>query len=169
MADKYQGLISGREQMVEGQVASTGVAEAGKIVALDGSGKLDLSVLPSGVGPLVILVVASEAISAGKYVNIWDNVGTANVRLADSTNDRPAHGFVKDAVLIAGTATVYLRTGVNDDLTGLTPGARVYLDAAGGVQLTAPSIAGGDVIHQFLGIAQTASVQVVDIEDEIVL
>ena len=169
MADKYQGLISGRETMVEGQVTSAGAAQAGKIVALDAGGKLDLTLLPSGVGPLVILVVASEALAAGKYVNIWDNLGTANVRLADSTNDRPAHGFVKDAFASLATATVYLRTGVNDDLSGLTPGGRVYLDAAGGVQQTPPSIAGGDVIHQFLGVAQSATVQVVDIEDEIVL
>lgn len=168
MANKYQSLIGGREAMVEATVTSTGVADAGEIVALGADGKLSVTVLPDGVGPLVITAVASEDITAGKFINIWNDGGTEKIRLADSTNDRPAHGFVKDAFLTGATVTAYLRTGVNDDLSGMTPGARQYLTAAGSRTQTVP-VSPTDVIHQFLGIAKSATIMVVDIEDEIVL
>ena len=48
MADKYLGIDSnGVTSEVEGTVASAGAANAGDIVALDASGKLDSTVLPS--------------------------------------------------------------------------------------------------------------------------
>lgn len=168
MADKYQSLISGRETMVEATVTSTGVAEAGDIVALDASGKLDVSVLPTGVGPQVQVIVTSENLSAGDFVNIWDDAGTPKARLADSTNDRRAVGYVVASTTAPANATVYFE-GRNDQLSGLTAGQRIYLDAAGNIQTTAPSLAGGDVIHQYLGKALSATVMDVEIDDEIVL
>lgn len=168
MADKYQSLINGREQMVEATATSTGVAQAGDIVALDSTGKLDVSLLPTGVGPAVQVVVASENLDAGDFVNIFDNGGVANVRKADSTNDRRAVGYVIEAVTAASNATVYFE-GRNDQLSGLTAGQRIYLDSAGNIQTTAPSLAGGDVIHQYLGKALSATTMDVEIADEIVL
>lgn len=166
MADKYQGLVAGREKMVEGLVVSTGASDAGKIPAVGSDGKLDLTLMPNGVGPLVITGTVNEALSAGDYVNIVPTTG--NIRLADATNDRPAHGFVKAAYAIAATATVYLRTGINDAVSGMTPGARQYLSASGARTETVPALP-SEVIHQFLGVAKSATVMVVDIEDEIVL
>jgi hypothetical protein len=168
MADKYQSLLAGREEMVEATTVSTGVAEAGDIIALDSSGKIDVSLLPTGLGPEVVAVLASETLNAGDFVNIWDNGGTANVRLADSTNDRPAHGWVQAGFAAAATATVYIRKGVNTSVSGLTPGARQYLDASGATTEVPPALP-TDVIHQFLGVAVTATSMIVDIEDEIVL
>lgn len=168
MADKYQSLLSGRETMVEATVVSTGVAEAGDIVALDAAGKIDVSLLPTGVGPAVQVLIADENLSAGDFVNIFDNAGTPTVRLADSTNDRRAVGYVKEAVTAGNNATVYFE-GLNDDLSGLVAGQRLYLDASGDVQSTAPSLAGGDVIHQYLGKALSATSMDVEIADEIVL
>ena len=168
MADKYQSLLSGRETMVEATVVSTGVAEAGDIVALDAAGKIDVSLLPTGVGPAVQVLIADENLSAGDFVNIFDNGGTPTVRLADSTNDRRAVGYVKEAVTAGNNATVYFE-GLNDDLSGLVAGQRLYLDASGDVQSTAPSLAGGDVIHQYLGKALSATSMDVEIADEIVL
>jgi hypothetical protein len=168
MADKYQSLLSGRETMVEATVISTGAGEAGDIVALDGTGKLDVSVLPTGVGPAVQVILASENLSAGNFVNVYDNAGTANVRLADSTNDRRASGYVLAAVTSGNNATVYFE-GQNNQLSSLVAGQRIYLDAAGAVTSTVPSIAGGDVIHQFLGKALNATTMDVEIADEIVL
>ena len=159
-----RNLTSGKLKQVNGLVTSTGAPDANKLVETDSSGKIDVSVLPTGVGPDVKLIVASEAIGAGKYVNIWDDAGTAKVRLADASNGRDAHGFVKDAVLIAGTATVYFESE-NDDLTGLTIGSRQYLDTAGGVTET-PRATG---LHQFLGIAISATSINVDIDDAIEL
>jgi hypothetical protein len=168
MADKYQSLISGRETMVEATVVSTGVAEAGDLVALDATGKLDVSVLPTGVGPAVQIILASENLSAGNFVNVYDNAGTPNVRLADSTNDRRAVGYVLSSVISGNNATVYFE-GKNDQLAGLTAGQRLYLDAAGAVTSTVPSLGGGDVIHQYLGKALSATAMDVEIADEIVL
>jgi hypothetical protein len=169
MADKYQTLLSGRETMIEATVASLGAANAGEIVALDGTGRLDASVLPVGVGPDVATIVVNESagLSAGDYVNIFNNGGTPNVRLADASNDRAAHGFVKATYADGANATVYFE-GPNDALTGLTPGARQYLGAAGNATATAPVLP-GSVIHQFLGIAVSTSAINTDIEDPILL
>ncbi len=168
MANKYQTLIDGREAMVEATVVSSGAADAGEIVALGSNGKIDVTILPDGVGPLVVTAVASEDLAAGKFINIFLDLGVEKLRLADSSNDRPAHGFVKDAFLTGATATAYLRTGINDDLTGMTIGKRQYLSTGGGRKET-PPVLPTDAIHQFLGIAKSATVLVVDVEDEIVL
>lgn len=79
MADKAIQLVSGKLTQVEATVVSTGVGEAGDLVALDSTGKLDVSVLPTGLGPSVKLILASENIGAGKYVNIYDNTGTSMI------------------------------------------------------------------------------------------
>lgn len=98
MADKALQLVNGKITQVEGTVVSTGVSEAGDLVALDAAGKIDVSVLPTGVGPNIKMILASENLAAGKYINIYNNLGTENVRLADNSNGREAHGFVLDAV-----------------------------------------------------------------------
>lgn len=165
--NKYQTLVNGRDTLVAGQQTSAGAGDANKIVALDSSGKLDVSLLPVGVGPDVSLVTASEALAAGDYVNIYSNSGTPNVRKADNSNDRPAMGFVKSSVSNAATATVYFE-GPNDAKSGLTVGARYYLGTAGAVTNTPPASPGA-LISQFVGIAVSATVINTDIDDEIVL
>jgi hypothetical protein len=164
---KYQTLVNGRDTLVASTQVSAGVGNASDIVALDATGRLDVSVLPVGVGPDVSIVLASEALSAGDYVNIYNNAGTPNARKADSTNDRPAHGFVKSAVLSAANATVYFE-GPNDAKSGLTIGARYYLGAAGAVIATAPVLP-TNVISQYVGLAVAATTINTDIDDEIVL
>lgn len=168
MAQKPIHLVNGKLTQIEATVVSAGAGDAGEIVALDSSGKIDVSVLPTGVGPNVKVILASEAIGAGKYVNIYDNGGTPNVRLADNSNGREAHGFVKDAVASAANATVYFE-GTNDDLSALTPGARQYLGTAGGVTATPPTFAGGAAIHQLVGSAISATEIDTDIDDCVVL
>jgi hypothetical protein len=166
-AKKYLALLAGKKTQVQATVISTGAPNDGDIVALDSSGKLDVSVLPTGVGPDVKIVLASESIGAGKYVNIYDNVGTANVRLADNSNSREAHGFVKDAVANAANGTIYFE-GANDDLTGLTAGARQFLATAGGVTATPPTFPTA-AISQLVGVAVSATEINTDIDDLIVL
>lgn len=167
MAQKPIQLVNGKLTQVEATVISAGAGDAGEIVALDASGKIDPSVLPVGVGPDVKAILASEAIGAGKYVNIYDNLGVANIRLADNSNSRPAHGFVKDAVANAAIGTVYFE-GANDDLTGLTAGLRYYLGTAGGVTAT-PPVFPAATIHQLVGSAISATEINTDIEDCIIL
>ncbi len=168
MAQKPLQLVAGKITQVEATVVSAGAGDAGEIVALDSNGLLDVSVLPVGVGPNVKLVLASENIGAGKYVNIYDNTGTPNVRLADNSNSREAHGFLLDAVTSGNNATVYFE-GTNNDLSGLTPGARQFLATAGGVTATPPTFAGGAQISQLVGTAISATEIDTDIDDVVVL
>lgn len=165
MADRYQTLIGGKGQLVEATVSSTGVAEAGDLIGLDATGKIDPSLLPTGAGPDVASIVVSEAagLAAGDYVNIFDDGGTPSVRLADNSNGRDAHGFVLDAFADAATALVYFE-GPNTALSGLTIGARQYLGTAGAPTETPIAVTSGD-IHQFLGIAISATAINTDIED----
>jgi len=152
MADRYQTLESGKGKLIEATVVSTGVGEAGDILALGTDGKLDESVLPVGVGPDVKVAPASENLSAGDYVNFFDaGGGTVNVRLADNSNGREAHGFVKDAVTSPANATVYFE-GPNTAAASNTVGDRAYLGTSGDVITTPldPATNVGD-IHQLLG------------------
>jgi hypothetical protein len=168
MAHKPIQLVNGKLTQIEATVISTGATDAGEVVALDSSGKLDVSVLPTGVGPNVKVLVASEAIGAGKYINIWNDGGVPTIRLADNSNGREAHGFVKDSVASAANGTVYFE-GTNDDLSALTPGARQYLGTAGGVTATPPTFLGGATIHQLVGSAISATEIDTDIDDCVVL
>ena len=168
MAQKPIQLVNGKLTQVEATVVSAGAGDAGEIVALDSSGKIDVSVLPTGVGPNVKVVLASENIGAGKYVNIYDNTGTPNVRLADNSNSREAHGFLLDAVTSGNNATVYFE-GTNNDLSGLTPGSRQFLATAGGVTATPPTFAGGAQISQLVGTSISATEIDTDIDDIVVL
>ena len=154
--------------MIEGAASSSGSADGGRIVALGSDGKLDVTLMPTGIGPLAFTMTAQEALQAGAFVNIVNVAGTPQARLADASIDRPAHGFVKSAFSLGASATVYLRTGINEAVSGMTPGARQYLGTAGQRTETAPATPSA-AIHQLMGIAKDASTLIVDIEDEIVL
>lgn len=164
MAKKYIELLNGKMANKEATTTSTGAANAGEVVALDSAGKLDISMMPVGVGADVKLLEATEDLLAGQYVNIFDVSGTAKVRLADASNGRDAHGFVKTAFLTGATATIYFE-GPNDDLSALTIGGRVYLNTAGTVTQSPRSTG----IHQFLGIAVSATEVNTDIDDCVLL
>ena len=135
---------------------SAGAGSAGRLAALDSAGRLDASMMPTGIGADTAAIVASEALAAGDLVNIWSNGGTANVRKADaSTTGKDAHGFVLVAVASAGTATVYF-DGTNTQVTGLTPGVQFLSAATPGKSTgTAPTTSGG--IVQRVGFAVSAA------------
>lgn len=131
--------------ILNAKVVSAGAGDSGKLPQLDASGKLDNSVLPTGVGAETVQALASEAIGAGDFVNIYTNAGVANVRKADaSTTGKEANGFVNAAVASAATATVFVLSNINTSLTGLTPGAIHFLSPTvpGGVTATPPTAAG---------------------------
>ncbi len=135
--------------------ASTGAGDAGKLVTLDGSGRLDSTVLPVGIGADTAAIVASEALSAGDFVNIHNSTG-ARVRKADASGTgKEAMGFVLTAVASGATATVYFE-GTNTAVTGQTPG-KVYLDPGnpGKATATVPTTAGH--IVQEVGFATSAT------------
>jgi hypothetical protein len=138
--NRFLTLVSGIRTLVTAISTSAGAGDANKIVATSSDGRLDASLMPVGIGAATITVVASEALAAGDFVNIHDSTGT-KVRKADSSNGRPAHGFVLAAVANAANATVYLQ-GVNTGLTSLTPGQLRFLGTAGASTATAPTTAG---------------------------
>lgn len=168
-AKKYLALNAGKIQEVQATVTSAGAADDGKIVALDSTGKLDISVMPVGIGADTATIVASEALAAGDFVNIWNDAGTAKVRKADaSTSSKEAHGFVLSAVAANASATVYFQ-GQNTQVTGKTPGARQYLSATTpGATTETPPSATGQVV-QMLGVAVSATSISTEIEDPITL
>lgn len=156
MADKYLRLINGVPTQTEATTASTGATDAGKIIALNAQGKLDETVMPTGIGADVAVVYASENLAAGDFVNVWNDGGAAKVRKADaSAAGKEAHGFVLAAVTSGNPATVYFE-GTNDQVTSQTAGP-VYLSASvpGAATSTPPSTAGQVV--QRIGVATSAT------------
>jgi len=166
-AKSFMRLVAGKLKAIQATVVSSGAANDGDLLALDSSGRIDTTVLPIGVGPDVASVIVEDitGLAPGDYVNIFDNLGTPKVRLADNSNGRPAHGFVKASYADAATAVVYFE-GPNSDLTGLTAGQRVYLGTAGGVISTplSPIVDAGKT-HQFLGVATSPSEVNTDMDD----
>lgn len=142
-------------QIDESFLNATVSSSPNKLVMTGGDGKIDVSVLPTGVGADTAVIPASEALAAGDLVNIWNNSGTANVRKADaSTAGKEAHGFVLAAVASGQPATVYFE-GTNTQMTGLTPGRQYLSTTPGKTSATAPT--GSGQVVQVVGFAVSAT------------
>lgn len=155
MADKPVQLVSGVLTEVEAKIASAGAGDAGKIVALDAGGKIDSTMMPSGVGSDSKSMTASEAISAGDVVNIHDSSG-AKVRKADATtSSKSAVGFAPSAIASSATGTIQFE-GTITGLSGLTIGATYYLATTAGGITTTPPTGSGQVVQK-IGVALSAT------------
>lgn len=140
--------------LVNSKTSSAGAGDAGKLPALDGTGRLDNSFMPAGIGADTKILVASEALAAGDFVNVWNSTG-AKARKADATTSgKEAHGFVLSAVSNGANATVYFE-GPNTAVTGQTPGPVFLSTTAGLATATAP--AGSGNVVQRLGVAVAAT------------
>lgn len=153
--NKYIALVAGVFTEIFGIQTSAGAGDAGKLPALDSTGRLDTTMMPVGIGADTAIIVASEALAAGNFVNIWSNAGTPSVRKADATTaGKEAHGFVLSAVSSAANATVYFE-GTNTQVTGQVAG-KVYLQITAGTGgATIPSVSGNVV--QEIGFATSAT------------
>ena len=153
-AKKFLRLVAGVITEVFGVQSSAGAANAGDLVSLDDSGRIDNSMMPVGIGADTKTIAASEALAAGDWVNVWNSTG-AKVRKADATTaGKEAHGFVLAAVSNGANALVYFE-GTNTQVSGQTPGP-VYLQTTAGTGgATIPS-ASGNVV-QNLGVALSAT------------
>ena len=154
---------TGRLKEEEGIDMSTGATDACKLIKTNSSGVLDSTLLPAGVGADTKVAEASENLSAGDFVNLFNDAGTLKVRLADNSNSRQADGFVEAAVTSGSNATVVC-DGTNSNLAGLTIGDRYYLDTAGNITNTVPT---GNVLFQFVGVALSATELSVELDDGI--
>lgn len=170
MAQGFIARVGGKFKQVFAIVTSAGAADSGKIPGLDSTGKLDSSFLPTGIGANSVQATASEAIAAGKFVNLYDNAGVLGMRLADNSNNREAHGYVTAAVASGAAGTVFRLNTVNANLTGLVAGGSYWLGVAGGV-LAAPldPVIGTGKTDQFLGIAKSATELVTSELDAVLL
>ncbi len=147
------GTNNGLTEVVPATVG--GSSNAGQIVALNSSGQLDTTMMPSGVGADAITATAGVALSAGNFVNLYNNAGTLQAQLADCSTGLPADGYVLAAVASGSTGTVYLNDQNTSAGTSLTPGLAYFLSTAGAISSTAPTTSG--YISQVIGFAISAT------------
>ncbi len=138
-----------------------GLANAFQLAALGPAGRFDITMMPEGVGPVTDVLTFSEAVPAGKLVNVY-NAGTegaplVRARMADgTTSGKEAHGYVLAGVQKDAQGTVYF-SGQNTALSNLLPGT-YYLSGTvpGGID-TSPAAAPGST-YQDVGVATSAGV-----------
>jgi len=142
------------ERITPALVGGAGVL--GQIPALgELTGLLDLSMMPSGIGPDVVVLATGENVVAGQFVTIKDNAGTPTVYKASATDlTKPAMGFVLVGETAPAPATVYLE-GYNNlipvaGFTAADAGKRVFLNTTGGGATLTPPVAAGNY-QQVLG------------------
>lgn len=154
--DTFLDNVAGTVTQKRATQTSAGAPNAGDVVGLGDDGYLDVTLFPTGIGPDTAIIQASEALTAGDYVNIWNSAGNFRVRKADASSaGKHAHGFVKANVSSGANATVFSRDK-NTGLTGVTPGDH-FLSATvpGGFTATAPSGAGQVVQRLGVGVSAT--------------
>lgn len=165
MAQKPLQLVSGVITQVEASTTSAGAGDAGKLVALNGSGKVDNTMLPTAAS---FTAVASEAIAAGALVNLYSNAGTINIRNADASGGvaKKADGFAPAAIASGATGEVDFDNSVISGLSSLTVGATYYLSGTtpGAITDTPPSTSA--YIVQRIGKAKSATELVFDASSE---
>ena len=153
-AKKFLRLVNGVLTEIFGVQTSAGAGNAGDLVSLNDTGRIDNSMMPVGIGADTATITASETLAAGDWVNVWNGAG-AEVRKADATTaGKEAHGFVLAAVTSGNPATVYFE-GTNTQVTGQTPGP-VYLQTTAGAGGTTIPSAAGNVVQQ-VGVAVGAT------------
>ena len=154
-AKKFLRLVGGIITEVFGVQSSAGAGNAGDLVALDDTGRINNDMMPVGIGADTVSITASENLAAGNWVNVWNDASTAKVRKADATTaGKEVHGFVLSAVTSGNPATVYFE-GTNTQVTGQTPGPFYLQTTAGAGGTTIPS-ASGNVVQQ-IGVAVSAT------------
>jgi hypothetical protein len=146
-----------------------GAGQENLIPALDATGKLDTTMMPTGIGADTASILCNGALAAGDFVNIYDNAAVVTCRLADaSALGTRAHGFVMATHLDATMATVYFE-GTNDGagVTGMVGGDVFLAETAGDATTTAPTTTGS--IVQKLGVAISGTSINVEIGNPILL
>lgn len=158
MANKFLTIINGIRTLVTAINVSIDAATSGnQLISTKSDGKIDASFLPPGIGgEKIITAIASEALAAGDFVNIWDNAGVRSVRKADASNGRPANGFVTTAFTISSSASVVLN-GENTSLTGLIIGSTYFLSATNAGKAVTVAPTGSGQIIQEIGYALTTT------------
>lgn len=153
---KYLKLSLGDTVEETSLPSSAGTSSAGRIPELDPSGRLDMTMMPVGVGLDVTFTTAGEALSAGDFV-YFDTQGRA-LRADATTVTKAAQGFTTTGVIMGANVNIYYNES-NTGVTGLTPGISYFLSGLNpGKMVTSDSLPiGTGKIIQRLGFAQTAT------------
>lgn len=108
-------------------------------------------------------IPASVAIARGQVVNLHDNAGTINARLAVATSAATmAHGIANSAALAGEFVEINWLRGLLSSVGGMTLGTLYWLSTVpGAVQNAAPAAAGQ--IQQPVGLALGAATLLMDI------
>jgi len=166
MAEKFVKWNDDERALDEAEpiTSSAGAEDAGKIVATGPDGQIDPTFLaaitandPGRDMP------AFESLSAGDFVNVFIDGGTAKLRRADAGNKATrAHGYVKESAE-GGESVTFYHCGVNGGLSGLTAGTTLFLsDATPGKAAAIVPTATGH-IAQSVGVALSATEILVNI------
>lgn len=159
MAKRYLTKESGVTVLKEAKATSSGAPDAGELAALGSDGKFHISLMPTGIGAQTKVLPASESLSAGNMVNIWDDSGTLKVRKADASSAaKSAHGFIIESYTTSANATVYL-DGTLTGLSGLAVNSKYFLsnETPGAFTTTPPDDTDVNSIMQIVGYAVSAT------------
>jgi len=152
----YVGLRAGSPSANVVYVLPNADGTSGQALTTSGTGTLSWTTIESGAAgaQTIVSIQASEAISAGNVVNIHSVSGAFRVRRANAAAQIEAHGFVIQGVSSGNSANVYL-SGLNANVTALTPNVVYLATTAGSVTQTPPS--GTNQLVQRLGVATSAT------------
>lgn len=105
------------------------------------------------LAPQPFALTASANLAAGAFVNISTVSAAAQARNANATDaTKPPDGFVLRAYTSGQTALVYPEGWINSALTGLTAGARYWLDVNDGLIVSTPPSTAGNMDYE-VGVA----------------
>lgn len=110
-----------------------------------------------------LYAVAAVALPVGSIVNLFNNGGIINARLANAGSaSTMAHGIVTSVSAAGAVAEIQWLRGLSQSISGLTVGSLYYLSTSSGlITATRPSTAGS--IIQPIGVAFDSSTLLVDI------
>lgn len=159
-AKKYLSHSAGNLQEVQATNSSSGVGSEGDIVALDANGKININMMPAGVGADVKVATANGAIAAKDFV-YFEAAGT--IAVADNGDaGTAAHGYAPSAINDAEAGDVYF-DGIIPGFTGLTIGAGQFLGTGGDIVESGSLPTGTGDIVQKVGVAVSATEVAVEI------
>lgn len=170
----FLDLNSGRPRL-NAFATTGGGGDANKPAQLNASGTWPVAMIPTGIPVANIdgaagedkkAVAVGSDVTAGQYVNLYDDAGTLKCRPADNSNNQPAHGFVKDSVTAGSNVDVWF-DGENGNVTPTTVGAEQFLGTSGAITETVPSSSGELV--QRLGVALSLSAMETEIAEPIAI
>ena len=135
----------------EATTSTGGTGQENKVPNLGTSGRLAESMMPLGIGTDTVVAPASEGLSAGDMINLFNDSGTVKMRKADAgTNQYQAHGFVKEAVVSGNDGTAYLGGIVSGTFDAGDIGNPVFAGDTPG-QATVTPVSGSGKLHQVIG------------------